>query len=97
MTLVRLEWLADAQLVPFYLMASFLYYHREISLFSDRDYDLLCKRLKSRWNSLPHHRHKRIIDRSALSAGTGYYIRVEEYPYITQSAALQLARYCGID
>lgn len=92
---VQTAWLSDAQLVPFYLMASFLYYHCDIGLFSDSDFDLLCGRLRTRWAGI-HHQHKRIVDRAALSATTGYYIRVEEYPLITQSAALCLARRCGL-
>lgn len=95
MVTVKLDWLRDGQLVAFYLMASYLYYHADISLFSDRDYDLLCGRIRTRWNSL-HHPHKRLIDRGALSAGTGYYIRVEEYPLMTLSAAWDLARKCGL-
>lgn len=95
MTVVREEWLRDGQLVAYYLMASFLYYQHDISLFPDTDYDRLCERLRKKWNKIEHP-HKRIVDRDALTAGTGYYIRIEEYPLVTQSAAFTLARMCGL-
>lgn len=73
-------------LVPWYLMTSYLYYVKDKSVVSDRTYDDLCKRLLAEWNWIEH-RHKDLIDREALAAGTGYYIKESDYPLIVKSAA----------
>lgn len=56
-------------LVPWYLMASYGYYHRDESLLKDTTFDDLCLSLDVFWDLIGHH-HKHIIDREALSAGT---------------------------
>ena len=61
-------------LVPYYLMLSHLYYDRDESLVSDALYDLICKRLDEEWD-LVRHWHKDLVDRAALSAGTGYHLK----------------------
>lgn len=73
-------------LVPWFLMASYLYYVRDISLFSDEFYDKLCGQLLDRWDEIEHP-HKYLIDPFALSAGTGYYIKEDEYPGMCKGAA----------
>lgn len=75
-------------MVPWYLMASHLYYQHDISLLPDEEYDRLCKRLLLEFDSIEHP-NKHIVDREGLSAGTGY--AIAEYPGKTQSAALRLA------
>jgi len=45
------------QLVPYYLMSSFLYYSAHpqwVSPLSDVEYDNLCKRLSDEWDSIEH-------------------------------------------
>ncbi len=76
-------------LVPWYLMASYLYYHEDKSLLSDEAYDHLCAALLEKWTAIEHH-HKHLIDPEALRAGTGYYIKKEDYPAITIGAAWAL-------
>lgn len=76
-------------MVPFYLMASYTYYIRDASIMSDGDYDSLCARLDRQWDRVEH-RHKHLIDRDWLSAGTCF-LRREQYPTITKSAACGLA------
>jgi len=76
-------------MVPFYLMASYTYYIRDASIMSDGEYDSLCARLDRQWDRVEH-RHKHLIDRDWLSAGTCF-LRREQYPTITKSAACDLA------
>ena len=82
------------RLVPWYLMASYLYYIHDVSLLEDSEYDAICQRLNKSWG-LVSHRHKRLISRDGLAAGTGYYLREHDYPLICQSAAWQAAREMG--
>lgn len=77
-------------LVPYYLMASYLYYHRDVSLLSDDRYDLLCKELDAEWDGIVH-MHKHVIDRSQLKAGTGFALPADLYPMMTVHAACQMA------
>ena len=76
-------------LVPWYLMASYAYYIRDTSIMSDGEYDSLCARLDRQWDCVEH-RHKNLIDRDWLLAGTCF-LRREQYPTITKSAACGLA------
>lgn len=64
-------------LVPFYLSLSWLYYERDEIIVSDDLYGVICNRLDAEWDSIEHW-HKDLIDRSALVAGTGYYLKVPE-------------------
>ncbi|GAB5503438.1 DNA ligase LigA-related protein [Pyruvatibacter sp.] len=77
-------------LVPWYLMASYLYYWEDISLLSDSLYDRLCKQLLDQWDSIEH-RHKGLIDRESLASGTGYALLRGDYPEMTKSCAIRLA------
>lgn len=73
-------------LVPYYLMYSYLYYQHNVSLVEDHEYDRVCKKILDEWDNIEH-RHKSLINKDSLSAGTGYDL---EYPLIVQHAALQL-------
>ena len=79
--------------VPYFLFASYLYYHRDFSLLTDERYDRLCKELLEEWGTITH-RHKDVIDKDALSAGSGFSISEGAYPPIVVGAACHLA---GID
>lgn len=70
--------------VPYYLMASHLYYDKDKSLYSDGFYDWLCKHMLENWNDIKHV-HKKLIDKESLKAGTGYHIK--EYPNIVKQSA----------
>jgi hypothetical protein len=80
-------------LVNTFLMASYLYYHRDIQPpISDAEYDQLCQDLLKYWKEIKHP-HKKIIKRKHLKAGTGYYILDNQYPLMTKSAALCWVNY----
>lgn len=81
-------------LIPWFLMTSWLYYHRDISIISDTLYDWMCKELLVRWDTLEH-RHKHLIDKGMLEAGTGFNLREDDYPGITIGAASLRARSLG--
>lgn len=81
------------RLVAFFLMASYLYYERAISLMDDGQFDLICKKLDEKWDEI-NHPHKYLIEREALSSTTGFYIR--NYPLMVKSAACTLAHKRGL-
>jgi hypothetical protein len=81
-------------IVPWFIMASYLYYHKNLSLFSDEYYDELSKELLSRWDQVEH-RHKHLITKEHLIAGSLYTLKEEDYPEICKSAALSRARELG--
>lgn len=58
-------------LVPWWLMASHAYYDLDDPFLTDGCYDWLCTELDAKWDQVEHD-HKRLIDRDALKAGTGY-------------------------
>ena len=73
------ERMQDGHLVAHYLLASYAYYHLQESPMPDDAYDRLCERLAQRWEHVQH-QHKHLIDRDALTAGTGYYLAADAYP-----------------
>ncbi len=75
-------------LVPWYLMASYLYYCCDRSLLSDACYDELCRRLALRWRGIKHP-HKSHVNYADLAAGTCLK-SYEEYPGIVRGAATAL-------
>lgn len=77
-------------MVPWYLMSSYLYYCKDISLLSDGLYDKLCADMIEAWPEITH-RHKHLIDLEALKAGTGFQLREDDYPQIVKCAAARLA------
>lgn len=56
-------------LVPWYLMASYMYYIRDYSLLSDGYFDQLCEQLRAAWDRVEHF-HKHLVNIEDLSAGT---------------------------
>lgn len=81
-------------LVPWFLMASYLYYHTNQSLLSDGYYDELSKELLSRWDQVEH-RHKYLITKEDLIAGSLFTLKEEEYPEVCKATALLLAKELG--
>jgi hypothetical protein len=75
--------------VPWYLMASYLYYHRDFSLISDSLFDQICLTLDHRWDEIIH-AHKHVIDRQDLAAGSCF-LGLDAFPSITRSTAEMLA------
>ena len=80
-------------LVPWYLILSYAYYHRDVSLVSDGLYDRICKDLLTAINSSDiEHRHLRLCDTEALAAGTAYHLYAKDYPSMAVSCADQFVR-----
>ena len=65
--------MSTQQLVPYYLMSSYLYYKKDKQVLTDDEFDTLCKRLLDEWDSIEH-MHKHLITKEDLQAGTGYAI-----------------------
>ena len=61
-------------LIPYYLMFSYLYYEKNISLIDDAEFDEMCKTLLEKLDTLTH-MHKHLIKKESLTAGTGYDIK----------------------
>lgn len=78
-----------SMLVPWYLIASYAYHHLDTPVLSDGAFDRLCGRLLDQWSSVEH-RHKYLIEPSALRAGTGYQIAECTYPGMVRGAVYRL-------
>lgn len=78
--------------VAWWLMASYLYYQREVSILKDETFDWLGHWLKDNWETIKHP-NKRLIRKSATF--TGYYVK--SYPTRVKVAAIQLANKLGIE
>ena len=64
----------ENMLIPYYLMFSYLYYEKNISLIDDAEFDRMCKTLLDKLDTLTH-MHKHLIKKESLTAGTGYDIK----------------------
>ena len=73
-------------LVPYYLMLSYLYYEKNISLIADTEFDNLCQTLLEKYDSVEH-MHKHLVSKESLTAGTGYDI---VYTNMIKNSAMQL-------
>ncbi len=60
-----------------YLIHCYLYYELNNPVIYDHDFDLLCKEILEKWDTLTHP-HKHVVNKDDLKAGTGYHIK--EYP-----------------
>lgn len=78
-----------AMLVPWFLMASWAYYQCDAPLLTDGAFDVLCRMLAENWHAIEH-RHKPLIDRAWLIAGTCALAR-DRYPATVKGAAAHLA------
>ncbi len=83
--------LTSRQLVSYYLMASYLYYIKDVSAIPDTTFDQLCKRLLSEFETVDHP-HKYLVSELDLEAGTGYRLTDATFPLIVKSAAWQWLR-----
>ena len=64
----------ENMLIPYYLMFSYLYYEKNISLIEDTEFDQMCKTLLKKLDGLTH-MHKHLVKKENLTAGTGYDIK----------------------
>jgi len=66
--------------VAWYLMASYAYYVKDVSLLRDETFDKMCLYILNNWNTLEH-KLKNLVPKESLSAGTGYNIAFSSFPY----------------
>ena len=83
--------MAPMSIVPWWLMASYLYYVHDLSLLSDALYDQLAKDMLASWGDIKHP-HKHMITPDHLKAGSLFSLKEEDYPLMTRYAAAQLAK-----
>ncbi len=81
-------------LVPWYLIASWAYFVCDHPLLTDARFDQLCRELDAEWETVGH-RHKDLVDRAWLSAGTCGLARTA-YPASVRGAAAHLAAADGV-
>ncbi len=80
-------------LVPWYLMASYSYYHLNKSIMSDDMYDSICKRLLDSIHSFEiDHVHLYLCDDDALRAGTAFHLKKADYPLMVVGSLRQLMK-----
>lgn len=70
---------AKASVVAWILMASYAYYLRYESLLSDECFDKMCHYLLENYDSVQH-RHKHLITKDMLKAGSCYNLTNDDYP-----------------
>ena len=76
----------ENMLIPYYLMFSYLYYEKNISLIDDAEFDGICKTLLDKLDTLTH-MHKHLVKKESLTAGTGYDIK---YTNLIKDSAMRL-------
>ena len=76
----------ENMLIPYYLMFSYLYYEKNISLIDDAEFDAMCKTLLKKLDTLTH-MHKHLVKKESLTAGTGYDIK---YTNLIKDSAIKL-------
>lgn len=80
--------LSSNRLVPYYLMAGWLYNSRDNIIMTDDAWDHLVKRLAKEWNTVDHI-HKKYIDPDSFDTATSQYLTDERVPLMARSAAIQ--------
>lgn len=87
LTQYEVDDISPQQLLQIWLMASFLYYERDVNVIDDCTFDEISKTLLDEFDYFEHP-HKYLIDKQSLAAGTGAFIRETRYPSIVKGAAL---------
>ena len=72
------------RLVPYYLMSSYLYYEHDLNVFTDDEFNFICRRLLDEYDDITH-THKYLLDKDNLRASTGYDLK---YTNMIKHAAL---------
>jgi hypothetical protein len=80
--------------IPWWLMASYLYYHHDVSILSDTLYDGRAKRLQDQWEVLDHP-HKHLTELDNLQCGSLSASPLKSYPTIVRDTAKMLATELG--
>ena len=83
--------------VPWWLIASYLYYHHDLSILSDSFYDGLAEHMLDNWDEIKH-QNKYLITKEDLKTGSLFALKEEDYPFLTKdSATFLVRREWGID
>jgi len=77
-------------LVPIYLMSSYIYYEKDDNVLEDHEFNLVCKRLYNNFDNITH-MHKYLLSKEELKASTGYTLKYTNL--IKQSAMIWLQKY----
>lgn len=75
--------------VPWFLIASYLYYIHDLSILSDGLYDAMAKEMQRDWDQIEHV-HKHLITKGDLDAGSLYRLKASDYPGSVRGAARHL-------
>lgn len=76
--------------VPWYLMAAYAYYEEDDPILSDRTFDLIAKKILEHWDEIEH-RHKNVLTKDMLTAGTF----IGEYPSMVKGATASVRKDLG--
>lgn len=74
-------------MVPWWLIASYLYYMHDISIISDALFDHMSRDMLNQWDTITHD-HKHLISEDDLQAGSGF--AIPKYPDRVRYAAKHL-------
>jgi hypothetical protein len=88
--------LREGQLIAHFLMASYLYYHFDLSVIKDTEFDRICVRLREVFPQIQHP-HKYLITEGDLIAASGFAIPLKKYPLMVCNAAWHWAESLGFD
>lgn len=75
------------QAISWYLMSSYLYYIKGVSVITDSQFDEICRTILAGWKERKVHPHWKLLDKEALECGSGYHLMEGEYPWGIKSAA----------
>lgn len=75
--------------VPWLLAASFCYYRLDQSILSDAVFDKACRWLLDNYDGVTH-KHKYLLDKGSLEAGTLYHLIESDYPLVIRVSAYDL-------
>lgn len=85
----------ENMLVPWILMAAYLYYCQDCNMVSDHTYDAWCRKARYRWRFL-YHRHKKFITYNPEARTVMVMLDDKDYPGLCRHAALSLAKEYGL-
>ena len=82
--------------VPWYLMLSYGYYCLDESIVSDTFFDNMAKIFLENYDNITH-RHRNLVSKDDLKAGTLYHMRENDYPLVVRSSFVQVLNNKGED
>jgi len=80
--------------VVLYILTSYLYYIKDISLISDSLFDKICRDLLQDYQKIYHYHasFQKLVDKSLLQAGSGFKIKFKYMPFWLQEHATFLEK-----